>query len=226
MDALLRELIADKIKTANDGKEKWLGSVSDKYLCLNIHDVSDPDQALRQCMHGHQPPYDLKPGGLLELEALERIQPYNIQECMALISWFTVNVKPPYKVDVLPRDELFMEAPDLADKGGPQDVFSQLKSIVTSQNSQPVPEDLGVTAVVFICRVDSTVVNFERFLHKCLQKYSDKKQVICVFHAENLTNKKIPKLRLDGCRVNLFSAFDPGRYPVSVVLAKVEKASM
>ena len=227
-----RKLIVNQLDKACKKSQYLLGMLTTSfnvtYLCILVCNVSDPCQKLRHGLHKQELLHTLRAGEscLEEVEILTSMQPqlHSVQECVALVGWLTLNVKTPYQVIVRPEDEVVLDTS--GHSPGQHDVFAQLQSAVSSMNLPTVSETADVPVVVFIRKVSSAVVRFESYLQLCLQKYADKKFVIFVFHAENMTEKKCPNLEVDGCRVSLFSAFNPRKRPVSVIMATVEKDNM
>ena len=198
------------------------------YLSLLINGISDPELSLRSDLHRQVTMYQWRSAAVsfasFDGVSPEQLKEYHLQESTALQNWFTTNFNKLHRIIVLPEEKVLKSgSADVCN----YDVFSQLKSRIEDLEISSTCE-FNLPVIVFIHRINTCIVHFERYLEAYLKTYVEdfsRQQVICVFPVENLCEKECPKIDLDssGCHVTLFSAFNPAEKPISLLIAAVKR---
>ncbi|KAL8620856.1 hypothetical protein ACOMHN_047027 [Nucella lapillus] len=199
------------------------------YLFLIINHFSDQHQLLRKALHQRLAMYQWREADLpfssFEGIPAKRLQGHHLQESFILRKWFTTNFQQISKAILLPEEELLLSSDPTCSTDS--NCFAQLKCRMEEcevSSAQVYKSDLPL--VIFIRKIDRNIVCFERYLQACLKKYSkdfENRRVTCIFHVDNLSLKKCPRLDLGGadCSIKLYTAFSPFERPISLVIADV-----
>ena len=232
MITTLVELIVVRLSSALNTNGEPLGKFTSthgvNYLTLFINSVSDPENHLRSSVHEPLALYqwtrdEIIPAAFAKLLPAYR-QSFLAQEMARLQHWFSENFSRVSKVVILPEEDVLKWDSCEACGSNP---FSLLRSgIEECQVPCTCRSDLPV--VVFIERMNSSVVLFEGYLQAYMNKFITelpKLPLIFAFPAENLQTRGFPHLDLGSPKhhLKLCSAFNPSEKPITFVLAEIKE---
>ncbi|XP_076459965.1 uncharacterized protein LOC143293032 isoform X2 [Babylonia areolata] len=217
------------------------------YATLFINDISDPRRRVRRALHhsGLFPLDSAVGGGDARLPSLDILlsnhlhEDYVRLETRVFLNWFRSTFsKDPCRVRCVPEDR-FLRQEDSSSCSG----LELLRSELTAADSS-VHMSSEAPLIVFVHRMKSGVVRFEKYLRLCLGQYvgdaattttttttsssssSRGLRLACVFPVDNLEERRCPScLKLDcpDCVVRFFAAFDPSQKPVTMLVAVVTR---